>query len=366
MTYSVYHFVAMTPNKRGPLELQLVEQARQMREDGAAARHFFTGPVPDWYRQLLADAGSCVEVLSDWQDVASVCRIGRPDLAHFHFGRHNGIAPQLRRMGIRVVRTEHSYRAKGSLAPLRAVLRRHRSASVDHFIAVSDYVARQTRRDFLITPRRVTRIYNGADLERFRLRPDDREQLRLDLLGIDDDRPVITVAAHLHPNKRQAMLIEAMPTVIRRHPMAHLVIAGGGETEAALRALVAATGLSENVSIQTANNDVAALYAASDVAVLPSAGEGLGGSAVEAMACGLPLVVTPCGGLAEVPEDGVTGLLVHDQTPHGLAAALVPLLDDAGMRDRMGRAGRLRAERLFDVRRAARETLALYRTVLAG
>jgi glycosyltransferase involved in cell wall biosynthesis len=161
------------------------------------------------------------------------------------------------------------------------------------------------------------------------------------------------------------MLVRAFALIAPDHPDARLVIAGGGGEREPLLSLIAELGLDDRAQVLSGDNLVYEIYGASDVAVSPSSGEGLPGSCLEALACGLPLVATPCGGQAEVPEDGVSGVLVGDQTPEGLAAALRPLVEDAGLRRRMGAAGRRRAEERFDVRRTARETIAVYDEAIA-
>lgn len=83
-------------------------------------------------------------------------------------------------------------------------------------------------------------------------------------------------------------------------------------------------------------------------------------TALEAMACGLPVVATRVGGLPEVVNDGVTGLLVPPADPAALAGAMAEIWDDCDRRDRMGRAGRGRAEECFDVRRMVAQYEALY------
>ena len=98
--------------------------------------------------------------------------------------------------------------------------------------------------------------------------------------------------------------------------------------------------------------------------VLPSRSEGIPLTALEAMACGLPVVATRVGGLPEVVDDGVTGLLVAPADPAALAQAMVAIWTDPERRDRMGRAGRLRAEERFDVRRMVAEYEALYRETI--
>jgi glycosyltransferase involved in cell wall biosynthesis len=109
--------------------------------------------------------------------------------------------------------------------------------------------------------------------------------------------------------------------------------------------------------------DVLSLHKAFDVFVLSSVTEGLGTSLLDAMACGKPIVATSAGGIPEVVEDGVTGLLVPPRDHHALAQAIVRLLKDAGMRERLGAAGRARACEHYSAERMVQETLRVYRTV---
>ena len=90
------------------------------------------------------------------------------------------------------------------------------------------------------------------------------------------------------------------------------------------------------------------LFAQADVFVLPSLGECFGIASVEGMAAGLPVITTRVGGSPDVVADGETGLLIRPNSASDLGSALDRMLDDPALRHRMGRAGRARAERLFD------------------
>jgi glycosyltransferase involved in cell wall biosynthesis len=109
------------------------------------------------------------------------------------------------------------------------------------------------------------------------------------------------------------------------------------------------------------------LYAEAEVAVVPSLYEGFSLPAVEAMACGLPLVTTTGGALPEVVGvDGECALLVPPNDPGALAGALVRALDDSEARARMGAAGRRRVLEQFTWRATAEATVEVYRQVLAA
>jgi glycosyltransferase involved in cell wall biosynthesis len=371
----VAHFVMMNPNKRGPVELLFPVLAREWATRGGTTSCWFSAAPPDWYAAMLDDAGvrhGVIEGVTDevidkdaWNVAVERAALAlRPDVVHVHHGWH-GSAATLEKHGILTVQTEHSGRFPPRLAPRRRVVRHRGQRSVRRFIAVAEFINVQTQRDFAVPAAKVVTVHNGVDTQHFRPRPDDRARLRHELLGIDDDRPVITQAAFLDARKRQAMLVSAMPAVLRAEPRAHLALAGGGTDEAMLRELVASLGLDDHVSLLTGDNDVAALYAASDVATLVSTHEGLPGSAIEALSCGLPLLIAPNGGSVEVIEDDVSGLFLHDETVEGTAAALTRLVTDRALRERLSAAGLERVREHFDIRVTARRTADVHDAVLA-
>jgi glycosyltransferase involved in cell wall biosynthesis len=359
----ILNVVDMNPNKRGPVELQLLETGRRVVARGGGFACWFTSAAPDWYSSEMADAGIDLGVLEgEWAaSVLHARRVVKPDIVHFHHGPHAGMS-EVAAEGVIVVRTEHGPRATPPTRILRSIVRHHRTRAVDHFVAVSEFIARQIVIDFLVPRRKITVILNGTDIERFQPRPDDKLALRRELFGsrVQPDDVLITLAAQMGPAKRQWMLVEAMAELSSVLPSARAVIAGNGPDRASIEELVGRLRLADRVIVLTGDNDVAAIYAASDIAALPSTAEGLPGSGIEALACGLPLVATPNGGTPEVYEDGISGVSVTDQTPRGLANALVPLIESAEMRVRMGAAGRKRAEQKFSLSRPADKTVALY------
>lgn len=364
----ILNLIDMAPNKPGPVELQVLETARQAGELGMDFVAYFSHNIPEWFATAMGAVGARVGTFdgSQWTTaVMAVCERERPDLAHFHFGPHAGMNEASRR-GIKVVRTEHSPRPPRSLAPVRVAIRHWRTRKVDLFIAVSEFIAQQTMRDFGVGRRRIRVVLNATDLTRFRPRPADRDRLRRELFGVADDRVVVTVAAHLRPAKRQQLAILAVPEIRQTAPDTRLVLAGDGPDRERLLTLIGESGLSDVITVLFGDNDVAAIYAASDIALLPSTGEGLPGGGIEALACGLPLVATPNGGTPEVYENGVSGVSVHEQTSHGIAQALLPLIQDRQAREAMGAAARDRAQALFAISRPARETIAVYAELVGG
>ncbi len=364
----ILNVIDMLPNKRGPVELQAIATARACTGAGHAFTAAFGGRVPSWYREELEAAGGralSFERTRWTEEIVALCRRERPRLVHFHFGPHAGMT-EVSALGHKVIRTEHSPRSPQRYELARIPVRHWHTRKVDVWIAVSEFIARQTARDYAVPRRRIRVVLNATDLERFRPRPEDKAELRRSLLGLGEEHVVITLAANMRPAKRQEMAVLALPEVLARAPQVRLVLAGDGPDRERITRLVGERGLAEQVRILHGDNDVALIYAASDLALLPSMSEGLPGGGIEAIASGLPLVATPNGGTPEVYEDGVSGISVHDQTSHGLAASLLRLLDDPAGLARMGRSARERAERVFAIDRPAAETLAIYRDLILG
>jgi glycosyltransferase involved in cell wall biosynthesis len=143
---------------------------------------------------------------------------------------------------------------------------------------------------------------------------------------------------------------------------------GDGPDRPQLAAEIRRLELEDSVELAGERSDVPELLAASDVFVLSSRSEGLPVSVLEAMAAELPVVASAVGGLAELIENGVTGVLVPAGDERALAEALGRLVKDPGRRRSLGAAGRARAEAEFDLAAFRRAHLDLYhrRLELAG
>jgi glycosyltransferase involved in cell wall biosynthesis len=175
--------------------------------------------------------------------------------------------------------------------------------------------------------------------------------------------PVVGNVAALVPHKGQRHLIEAAHLVVQAVPDARFIILGEGELREHLEHLVREHHLEKHVLMPGFRTDVLGCIKGFDVFVLSSVTEGLGTSLLDAMACGKPIVATRAGGIPEVVEDGVNGLLVEPRDHHALAEAIVRLLGDGGQREAMGRAGLARVRERFTLERTIAGTLAVYARV---
>ena len=132
-------------------------------------------------------------------------------------------------------------------------------------------------------------------------------------------------------------------------PDARFLIVGEGELRDALEHQIKDLGLERHVFLTGFRDDVAGLQKSFDLFVMSSVTEGLGSAMLDAMACSRPVVATRTGGIPEAVEDGVTGLLVPPQDDAALAKAIVRMLKDAALRQRLGEAGRQRVVDEFSV-----------------
>lgn len=181
-------------------------------------------------------------------------------------------------------------------------------------------------------------------------------------LGLDPDRPVIASLVSLVHRKGIDVLIEALARMQRADALA--IVAGDGPERARLEELCAARGVSDRVRFPGRITDKQGLLAAADLYCLPSRAEGLGVSALEAMACGLPVVASRVGGLAEAVVDGECGLLVEPEDADALAAALDTVLEDPDLARRLGEGGRARVAASYTAERMVERYEDLYREVL--
>src|SRR5882724_4336611 len=203
-------------------------------------------------------------------------------------------------------------------------------------------------------------VFNGTDLRRFSPAPGGRDRA-----DSPYGRNMIFACRQLFPRKGIRFLIEAAAQLKARFPDLKVVVAGDGFERPDLIALAERLGIARDVTFLgwVPNSELPQYYRAAALSVIPSLEEGFGIPAAEAMGCETAVVASDAGGLPEVVEHGVTGLIVPRGDATALAEAIGSLLADPVLRARMGRAGRERALRLFDWDRSAEQFERIYATV---
>lgn len=181
-------------------------------------------------------------------------------------------------------------------------------------------------------------VLSAVDTERYR--PASSVQPIRESLGIQPGSKVIAVVAQLIQRKGHQVLLDALPTVLRRHPDVRVLVFGKGPLEASLKARVAAMGLDTIVRFEGFRTDMDKILPAMDFVVHPALMEGLGVSLLEAAAAGVPIIASRAGGMPEIVLDGVNGRLVEPGDVDGLAEAMARMLEDDALRRTQGAAAR--------------------------
>jgi glycosyltransferase involved in cell wall biosynthesis len=210
--------------------------------------------------------------------------------------------------------------------------------------------------------RRVRCVYNGVDLKRFSPRqpPSGLRQA----VGLPQQGPVIVSVGRFVAYKGYDHLLEAARLLKPECPDVQWVIVGDGELRGALEAQCRQLGLTRHVHFLGWRDDLPDLLSLADLFVSPAVGEHFGRVLIEAMAMGKPVIATASGGVPEIVLDGETGMLVVPASPAALAEAVRALLADPAKRQRLGHAGRMRAETEFSLTRHAEAIESVYRECL--
>jgi len=315
--------------------------------------------------ERLSDAGfpvhtlemdGAVNYLKGIATIRGILREGRFDVLNTHSRRDTVIAAAAGRLARTplIVRTRHLSNKVGSLWSYTCLPHR--------VTTVSDHV-RQHLIDRGVPAGKVATVYSPIVLPP----PVERSTLREEL-GLADDDIVVGCVAVMRATKGHKDLIDAIAPLMASRPKLHLVFVGGGSPVfEQTQAYVAELGLQDRIHLMGMRRDVPNLLAGFDLFALATQQEASGTVYVEAQASGLPVIGTDVGGVSEMFRDGETGILVPPKDPEALTAALVRLIDDAGLRRRMGEAGRKMVwdEGVFSPARLAETTEAVYAKWLA-
>lgn len=335
---------------------------------GAGSRNLVIVPAngEGWLARQLAGTGVAIECFTLDRPVSRACarwleavlRRHRIGVAHSHeFTMAVYGAWVSRRLGIGHVITMHGSRYYAQRWRRRLALRLA-VALGGHLVAVSHELARHLSRDLLINPSRIKLIPNGVQLRKAQ-GPSVRDELH-----VAPDEPLLLAVGNLYPVKGHEYLIDALALLMRRHPRAHVVIAGRGQLANELRARARHVGVSDHVHLLGLRSDIPELLAAADIFVLPSLSEGLPLALLEAMATGRPIVASDVGEVRSALGDGEAGLLVPPGDRAALAGALDSLLSDRRAARTLAMRAQQRAAAEYDMSRMTERYAALYRDLL--
>lgn len=329
--------------------------------EGAAACGVAVAAMPPlalgYTRNPVTLAGYLVGAAGPSLALARLTRAYRPHIVHANSARAGLVAAAALRLApppIRprlVVHTRDAFRA-GLLSRLTARTVSHEAAAI---VAISRYAAHGLGRSAAV---RV--LHNAIDLSRYQRDEQAGAALRV-RLGLAPEVPLLAVVGQISPWKGQADALEALARVRASGMPAHLMIAGSPkfvgrgrryDNQAYLTALIDRAGqpdLRGYIHFLGETPDPTPLYSAASALLVPSWAEPFGRVVVEAMACGCPVIATAAGGVPEIISDGSDGLLAPPRDPAALSAAILVLLHDRELTERLRANARRTVSARFDL-----------------
>jgi glycosyltransferase involved in cell wall biosynthesis len=302
---------------------------------------------------------------------ADRCLTERPvDILHSHRFKENILSALLRRRGrVRYfVQTVHGLaepehglrRVKSALTTAAANLFTRRYA--DRVIAVSDDIGRVLSAD--LGEDRVTVVRNSVDIPTCDF-SSCREEIRREF-HLDPDQLLIGTAGRLKPVKAYDLFLKAAKVIADRFANARFLIAGDGPLRQELARQAGYLGLTDKVIFTGFRDDIQTILASLDLFVMSSHHEGIPVVLLEAMALSKPVVVTAVGGMVEVVEDNVSGLLVKAGDPQELAHTCIRLLENPEVRKTLGAGAARRVSAEFTRAQQCQRVVELYRTLMTN
>jgi L-malate glycosyltransferase len=304
-----------------------------------------------------------MDLSAAWR-LARVVKRLQPDVIHAHDAHGIAMASLALSLG--------SGSAPGGRAPALVASRRvdfhlrgnsfsrwkHRQ--VDCFIAASNAIRAMLIADGVPADKAVT-VHEGIDVEHVLAAPPVNVH---EAFFLPHRAPVVGNVGALVPHKGQRHLIEAAHLVVQELPDVRFIILGEGELREHLERIVREYRLEKHVLLPGFRTDVLGCIKGFDLFVMSSVTEGLGTSLLDAMACTRAIVASRAGGIPEVVEDEVNGVLVEPRDHRALAAAIVRLISDEPTRRRMADAGFSRVSERFTVERMVAGTVDVYARVV--
>lgn len=228
----------------------------------------------------------------------------------------------------------------------------------DALISISQPMIDWAEQEHIAPGHTIEKIYSGIAVEDFaKAEPDPAIRAAA---GWTADDFLVGFFAKLWAGKGHADALQALARVRRDEPRLKLLIVGEGPLENSLRAQVAALELAGSVHFAGFRTDIPALTAACDICILPSYFEGMGRVVLEGMAAGKPVIASHVGGIVELIRDGETGLFINPGRPAELADALLRLVREPALRDRLGRAAQQAVSSRFSAQTMVDQLVAVY------
>ncbi len=248
------------------------------------------------------------------------------------------------------------------------VLRKVMSPLIHRYIAVSKDLADWLTQSVAIRPSRIEQIYNGVDQQRFIRKMANRRRVLPEGFLPEGDCVVLGAVGRFAEVKNQVSILEALAILFKKSPdlLCHvrLVLVGDGSLMDQIVKRVDDLALRDIVWLPGDRDDIPELLQAMDIFILPSLGEGISNTVLEAMATGLPVIATAIGGNPELVRPEESGLLVPVDDVPTLVSAIQELIESPSKRKAMGDKALARVKNDFNWDRTVRQYIAIYDSLL--
>ena len=375
---SVLNLIGINPNKLGALEEYALSISKELIQRGYFAAVGFIEYPPPWLMQKFVSAK--IEVLKFnyengrihfIQNLRKAILKYRFNILHVTFYDIYSpdfiIATALNSCKLfysdQYSRDSHPIKGVKSIFPF---LRNRLCQRFIHtIIADAEFIKKCHVQDHFEKPEKIKVIYNGVNLNRFRISAKMKWQNILSEFSISDNSSIIVTIAHCSWVKGLNYFLDAAKIVIKQRPDSIFIIIGDGPERHTLVRQAANLGLSDKCIFTGIRTDTEVFLAAADIFVLLSVWEeAFSFSLLEAMASGCPVVATDIGAIPESVKNGVTGILVPPRDAEAAGKAILNLLNDEPLRLKMGIAARERIEKNFPLENWVNQTIDLYENAI--
>jgi len=321
----------------------------------------YTAPTPDFASWILL-----MNLTMEREAVKTIRELGNVDIVHAHDWLVAKPAISIKHLcRVPLISTIHSTeqgRRRGLHSDYHRMIHQiewwltYESWKV---ICCSNYMRDEVVRFFNTPPDKIAVIPNGVDVSKFEACACSKD-LR-SRYAVENEK-IILYVGRLVPEKGVNVLLGAMPGVLRSHPEAKLVVVGEGYYKEELMRISSQMNISPKVYFTGYVDDgtLRSLYKCASVAVFPSLYEPFGIVALEAMASGVPVIVSNTGGFSEIVENDVNGLKVEPNNSDELSHAISYLLDNPDVAERLKREALIKVETTYNWRSIAERTKDLY------
>lgn len=235
-------------------------------------------------------------------------------------------------------------------------------------ICVSKELGESLKKDYFLEPKKLFTVYNGVDINKFKVRSEKLKAEYKNNLGIGDKEKVLLYLGRLEREKGIQILVEILPEVFSELKNVKCLIVGDGPLYKELINKTKNLNIENKVIFtgQVPYEETVKYYNAADLFVFPTLRiEGLPMVLVEAAACGLPVVASNIGGVPSVVEDGKTGFLIKPKDKEALKKSIIKLLKEEDLRKTMSDDAQRKAQENFTQEKMSQETLKIIKKTLA-